>query len=169
MPTHSRTTPTRNAVTPILRSFESSGVRKGRLRSSTTRFYTSESLQEFLELMQGVIVENHPNLPRGLACFPYLLGTSSDSQSTNRLSNQVMRPFTLKATLRCYLQMIPALKVTAVNTKNLVNLLDTSLVCSTSRHFTRRLIGQLNTSVNTSVHSSRRPFIKSVHSAHRST
>src|SRR6266516_789427 len=70
-----------------------------------------------------------------------------DSQSINCLSHKVMRPFTLKATLRCYLQMIPALKVTAVNTKNLVNLLDTSLVCSTSRHFTRRLIGQLNTLV----------------------
>jgi hypothetical protein len=85
-----------------------------------------------------------------------------------------MRPFTLKATLRCYLQMIPALKVTAVNTKNLVNLLDTSLVCSTSRHFTRRLIGQLNTSVNTSVHSSHRSIQHigllntSVHSTRRS-
>src|SRR6266516_831662 len=92
-----------------------------------------------------------------------------DSQSINCLSHKVMRPFTLKATLRCYLQMIPALKVTAVNTKNLVNLLDTSLVCSTSRHFTRRLIGQLKTSVhsshrsiqhigllNTSVHTTRR-------------
>jgi hypothetical protein len=103
------------------------------------------------------------------------LCTSLDSQSTNRLSNQVMRPFTLKATLRCYLQMIPALKVTAVNTKNLVNLLDTSLVCSTSRHFTRRLIGQLNTSVNTSVHSSHRSIQHigllntSVHSTRRST
>jgi hypothetical protein len=97
-----------------------------------------------------------------------------DSQSINCLSHKVMRPFTLKATLRCYLQMIPALKVTAVNTKNLVNLLDTSLVCSTSRHFTRRLIGQLNTSVNTSVHSSRRsihqigPFSTSVHLTRRS-
>ena len=58
--------------------------------------------------------ENHPNLPRGLACFPLKesLRTSSDSQSINRLSYQVMRPLILKATLRCYLQMIPALKVT---------------------------------------------------------